>query len=400
MRSISMSTRLLNAVLKPIVADQHEPDRVFDLLVAKAEQASGGTAEGDESFLDGYRMLLQQYARHGDLTAVGWQAVLGQLQLRVQNRLRVRRVLEEKPEITREAITAPVFVVGLPRTATMLSRDVFSRSAGHRSPLLWEMTYTDTDLSERDRRQYVKSAVQLYKSMSRMSPQYRDTHDFDAERPDDTAHLLPHGVHHLSRAHLPAYRDWLREHDFRPDYLYLKRALQVLQHGRPGSRWFLHSPEHLDHLVAIREVFPDATIVWIHRDPVSVVGSLCSQVEATLALHTKDPDPHRIGATWLELTAASIDSARSARVKLPRQAIVDVPYPQLVAEPHVGVRLLYERLGAEWTEADRANLDAVLAGPGIGRSHEYELSRYGLSTDDVEAAFGDYPRSVHRLWLH
>lgn len=64
------------------------------------------------------------------------------------------------------------------------------------------------------------------------------------------------------------------------------------------------------------------------------------------------------------------------------------------------MRLLYERLGAEWTAADRANLDAALAGPGIGRSHEYELSRYGLTTDDVKAAFGDYPRSVHRLWLH
>jgi hypothetical protein len=39
----------------------------------------------------------------------------------------------------------------------------------------------------------------------------------------------------------------------------------------------------------------------------------------------------------------------------------------------------------------------VLARPGIGRQHEYELARYGLDPQQVEEAFGDYPRMVEKL---
>lgn len=42
------------------------------------------------------------------------------------------------------------------------------------------------------------------------------------------------------------------------------------------------------------------------------------------------------------------------------------------------------------TDRDAGNLDAVLARNRPGRSHEDELSRYGLDPADVEAAFGGY----------
>jgi hypothetical protein len=114
-------------------------------------------------------------------------------------------------------------------------------------------------------------------------------------------------------------------------------------------------------------------------------------------MHERNPDLHAIGATWLRIQATAIERARKARVDWPRAAFVDVPYPWLAAEPHQKVPLLYERLGAEWTDADARTLDSVLARPGIGRQHEYELARYGLDPQQVEEAFGDYPRMVEKL---
>ena len=399
MPNIPTSTRILNAMLGSSNA-QRNPEHVYRLLITKAEDASGGTAKGDEVFLEDFHRLLRCYAKVEDMTALGWQSALADLQLRVRNRMRIRHLVRTVSGVADEVVTAPVFVVGLPRTATMLTREVIARSAGHRAPLLWEMVSTDLALSDRERRQRVKSVAQLYKSLAKLAPKYGATHDFDAERPADGSHLLPHGVHHLTRADMPDYRDWLAVRDFTPDYDYLRRALQVLQHGRAPVRWVLQASAHLDHLPQIRSVFPDAVIVWVHRDPVTVMGSVCSMVETSMALHVRHPDTHRIGETWLRHLATSVERARDARVRLPRESIVDIPYAQLMADPHGVTPMLYERIGARWSEADRANLEAVLAGPGIGRSHEYELGRYGLSTADVESAFGNYARTIQSMWMH
>lgn len=398
MPNIPISTRLLNAVMGPGSAGHQAPDQVFKQLLHKAVE-TGGPAAGDEAFLADFRRLVAEMCGVDGMTATGWQTAMADLQLRLQNRLRIVRLHREVPELAAERITAPVFIATLPRTATTIVRGVAARSAQHRAPLLWEMTYTDLPLPERERRNRVKQVSHLYKQIGKLSPKYRDATGLDAEQPYDAAHLLPHGTHHLMRADMPAYRQWLDQRDFRSDYLHLKQALQVLQHRRPPARWVLESPAHLDHFTAIREVFPDARIVWIHRDPVTVLGSVCSLVETAHAMHQRGFDREAIGRTWLGLIASSIERARKARVALPREAIVNVPYPQLAADPRNALPLIYERIGAQWMNSDRANLEEVLVGPGIGRSHEFELSRYGLTTTDIEAAFGDYPRTIAGLWM-
>lgn len=43
-------------------------------------------------------------------------------------------------------------------------------------------------------------------------------------------------------------------------------------------------------------------------------------------------------------------------------------------------------------DVDQVFDEQVLARPGTRRAHEYRLSRYGVETEDVERAFGDYGR--------
>jgi hypothetical protein len=195
---------------------ERAPDYVYRQLVERAELASGGTAQGDEAFLDDFRHLLRCYAKVEDMSALGWQTALADLQLRVRNRMRIRHLVRTVPGVGDEIVSAPVFVTGLPRTATVLTREAIGRSAGHRVPLLWEMVGTDLELDDRERRRRVKSVARLFKSAARLAPKYGATHEFDVERPGDATHLLPHGVHHLTRADVPDYADWLAVRDFAP----------------------------------------------------------------------------------------------------------------------------------------------------------------------------------------
>ncbi|MFC3492297.1 sulfotransferase family protein [Glycomyces rhizosphaerae] len=399
MPSIPTSTKLLNALLRPTLAGQRTPDRIFDLLVAKAERDANWSALGDEAFVEDYRRLFHAFAKMDRLTAIGWQAVQADIQLRLQNRLRIRRLHHDHPDIGREEVVAPIFVAALPRTAATLTRGVLARSANHRAPLLWEMAFTDIELPERERRERIKSVAALYKQLSRLAPKFHDTYGFDAEKPWDCSQLLPHGAQHLTRAILPDYVEWLYKRDFSIDYRHLKAALQVLQYGRPTTRWVVEASANLANFAVIREIFPDAKIVWLHRDPVTIVGSTCSLIETSMALHVRGPDLHAIGAVWLKLMATMIERARADRMKLPRDAVINVPYPQLDADARAKLPVLYEQIGTPWTQADSGRLEEVLAGPGIGRAHEHDLSRYGLTSTDAEAAFGDYPLTIPYMRL-
>src|SRR5690606_8752749 len=399
MRRKSATTSVLNFLLQPTRFSQRNPDRVFDSIVARAEKAAGGDAAADAKFIEEFRFLMRCFVAESNLSPMGWQSVVGDLANRIENRLRIQRIMAEIPAVAEEPIERPVFIVGLPRTATTLAHNIIAKSADHRGPALWEWMFTDLDRGPAVTDRHVKNSGRLVSTFMRLAPAFKVIHPLDARKPDECNYLLPHGSHHLARVLMPEYREWLRDRDHLPDYEYLRQALQVLQYGRERKRWILKSPMHLERIPAILKTFPDATVVWTHRDPVTVIGSLCSLVETTQAIHVRRPDLHGIGKMWLDLQATAVEQGREARVHSPREAFVDVPYTWLNAEPHDKVPRLYEMLGAEWTDEDAANLDGVLARPGIGRQHEYELSRYGLSPLDVEQAFGDYLTLVESLRL-
>jgi hypothetical protein len=389
-RRTSLATSALNVLLRPTVGGMRDPDRTFDALVTKAERNTRSDADQVPEFVHDLRFLLRSFASCEGLAPMGWQSVVSDVGVRLENRLRIARLIRQLPEIEDEPIENPVVIVGLPRTATTLAHNIIARSDGHRGPALWELLFTDIDRGEGARRAHIEDARKMARTFMRLAPAFRVIHPLDAEKPDECNYLLPHGSSHLARADLPGYDRWQRDRDYLQDYAYLKQAIQVLQYGRPRRRWVLKSPMHLAHLPELLAVFPGATIVWTHRDPVAAIGSVCSMVEITQALHVRRPDPHAIGRTWLDLQASAVGQARAVRADAAGVPFVDVPYAWLAAEPHDRMPELYDRIGATWTDRDAGNLDAVLARNRPGRSHEYELSRYDLEPADVETAFGDY----------
>ncbi|WP_327721890.1 sulfotransferase [Streptomyces sp. NBC_00490] len=385
MPSAQLALTLANLLLRPASGSRRAPDRAFDQIIAKA-----GQADGDEPFTDGFRFLLRHWAGAQDLTPVGWQAARSHVRRHLTNRARVMRLIAENPAIEQEPIDKPVFVVGLPRTATTLAHGVLSLSDEHRCPLVWELLAPGLYTSPGQRRKAITAARRWVDGMNLFAPRLRDIHPMTAEGPEECTFLLPHALVPLSQARIPAYQAWHYERDFVPDYRYLKQVYQVLQYGRPRRRWVLKSPMHTENLDALRTVFPDATLVWTHRDPATVVASFCSLVEQGMN-GTLDPvDLHGLGATWLELLSRSAQRGIASRAAIPREALVDVPYSWLGSDPATGAPKLYEAIGARWTDADATRLAEIAARPKGARPHRYDLSRYGLTRADVESAFADY----------
>ncbi|MGP3949788.1 sulfotransferase family protein [Streptomyces sp. 7N604] len=380
-----LALSLANLSLRPGFGSRHTPDRVFDRLLAKA-----GQADGDEEFAEDFRFLLRHWSRAENLTPLGWRSAKDHVNRHLATRARIRRLIAEHPEIEQEPIERPVFVVGLPRTATTLTHNVLSLSAGHRCPLLWELLTPDLELPPRHRRKAIAAARRMENGSNRLVPRFRDIHPMIAEGPEECTFALPHALMPLSQARIPEYQAWHLQRDFLPDYRYLKQIFQVLQYGRPRRRWILKSPMHLEHLDVLPTVFPDATLVWTHRDPVTAVASLCSLVETGMGISVSSVDLHAIGAIWLELLSRSMTRALEARSAISPDALVDVPYSWLGTDPHTGAPKLYEAIGAHWTDYEASRLAGVVARPAGTRPHTYDLSRYGLTRTDVETAFAHY----------
>ncbi|MGW1955511.1 sulfotransferase family protein [Streptomyces sp. NPDC001920] len=385
MASSRFALALADLLLRPGFGSRRAPDRVFDRIAVAA-----GQAPGDRQFVEDFRALLGWWARADRLTPVGWRSAQAHVRRHLSNRARVRRLIAEHPEIEQEPIEKPVFVVGLPRTATTVTHAVLSLSAEHRCPLLWELLTPDLELPPRQRRKAVTAGRRLVQGTNLFTPRFRDIHALVAEGPEECTFALPHALMPFSQARIPEYREWHCERDFVADYRYLKQVYQVLQHGRPRRRWMLKSPMHLENLDALRTVFPDATIVWCHRDPVTAVASFCSLIEHGMAVSTRPLDLAGIGTTWSGLLSRAMERGLAARAAIPPEHLVDAPYSWLGSDPVAGAPKLYAAVGAPWTEADAARLPAAVARPRGTRKHTYDLSRYGLSRAEVESAFADY----------
>ncbi|MFI2363611.1 sulfotransferase family protein [Promicromonospora sp. NPDC019610] len=393
MSRTSRTTRVLNTVLAPVVKGYQDPDASWARTVAQVEKEAG---TADPRFAAELAVVVRAAAEMPRLSPLGWYLITADVKARYVNRLRIDRLLAEHPRIAEEEITAPVIVCGLPRTATTLAHRVLSASPDHRAPLLWEMQNTGLD-DPRSARKLIKQLQQGAAMMEKFAPDIPHIHPINIDKPEESMFILPHGSHWpILHGLMPAYTEWAAERDVTGDYEYLKRALQVLQHGRPAKRWVLKYPAHLEDMDVIRKVFPDATFVWTHRDPVTVIGSFCSLVETFWGMYQHDTDRTEIGRFALDHLFTQVERGLELRRSLPPASIVDVPYHKLSADPFTEVPRLYAAIGATWTTRDQENLADVIAKPKGTPSHRYDLSHY-LDPAEVEQTFAPYNRLLDRL---
>jgi len=103
-----------------------------DAILSEARQRAGGLDNlGDGPFLAPLRLLLDSLERESRLIAR--ERVLGH----TVNRLDYVADRKRFPEIAREEIARPVFIIGLPRTGTTILHDILAQDPDDRAPLTW-----------------------------------------------------------------------------------------------------------------------------------------------------------------------------------------------------------------------------------------------------------------------
>ena len=161
-------------------------------------------------------------------------------------------------------------------------------------------------------------------------------HELLVEEPDEDIFLLLYAFASLQfewGCRVPAYSRWYRGADHTEGYRYFRKVLQTLQWLRGGTRWVLKAPQHLEQLEPLLEVFPDATLVQTHRDPVPAVLSLSSLTSHGARRYFAHPNPHAIGADIASIVERLLTKAVEDRPEGdPR--FVDIRFRRLPGRPH------------------------------------------------------------------
>ena len=326
-----------------------------DALLALAQRRSGLTDFGDLSFVEPLRRLLASCSAEASLSLVGRMATRWDAVRFLTNLLRLRDAERRDPDILDHAIERPVFITGLPRSGTTFLHRLLLEDPDNRAPLVWQTIYP-YPLRGRARgggdARPARVARQL-RAFERLAPEFRALHPLDATSPQECSEITAHVFQSLrfdTTYHIPSYRRWLDGDGHLSAYRFHRRFLQHLQHQDAGApwagRWVVKCPDHLFALDAIRTVYPDARLVFVHRDPVKVLLSVAKLTEVLRRPFTRRIDPEEIGrqesARWLDGTRRMITVGDDAGLAEP---VHHVRHSDLVADPVGTVAALYRHFG-------------------------------------------------------
>ncbi len=305
------------------------------------------------------------------------------------NRLKIQSQLEQRPDWRAVPIDRPLFIIGYPRTGTTLLQNLLSLDTHSRTLKMYEALCPVPPESPGDPRRdpRINLAKKFIKMTHYISPQVPIIHSLNPKGPDECLKLLENtftSPHFLLYFHAPSYWQWLTHEapeSFANVYAYHRRQLQLLSEGKVGVRWVLKAPVHLFFLDALLKAYPDASIVFMHRNPQTAIASFCSLLAVSRAIASDRINLREIGEFATNLYEISYERATRAREAAgnPGQ-FYDIDYQDLVNDPLGTVRGIYEHFGythdpgleqsiKDWLKHNPQHKHGV---------HRYSMEKFGL----------------------
>ena len=369
---------------------------ISEQLIEEARRTTGLERFDAESFREGLEIFLADMNKQTvpiELFGRLREAIVGAL----ATRLRVTNYLESRPELLERPIKRPVFVFGVPRTGTTLLSNLLAADPARRSPLTWEIDDPvpppTTQALYNDPRALKR--LEEERTMLAANPEIGKYYRFSAIYPNECLFFMGHDFKNMnweSRGKLPNYRDYLfGSVDMKPAYVYHKRFLQLLQADAPGI-WNLKMPSHGLYLSTLLEVYPDARLIWTHRDPLTATSSFCSLIKTGHMSLVGRVDREWIGENVPWQAVQHVERIMDSRDKLGEERIIDVHYADLMRDPIGTMRRLYAALGDEFTHEANTGMRVWLADNPQGKfgRHEYKLAEFGRSAAEIRPLFERY----------
>ena len=352
---------------------------------------------GSASYAEGLTAYCESVHASARLSELGSIAIQSTVVASLANRLRVVDWLGRHPEVADEPVEAPIVVIGMFRAGTTFLSHLLDQDPDTRALLRWESGDSAPPSSPADHRNgpRVDAAHASGQMLEDLNPQMKAIHHEDADGPTECVAVMSQDFKSLSWeaiTNVAEYSQWLLGTDHRSAYEYHRSVLQILQSGGVRGRWTLKSPHHAIALDALTDVYPDARLVMLHRDPVVLSASVCSLISCLTGTFSDADHTAYVAEHWTMMLEESVRRVDEFRAAHPEHPIVDVHYADLVQNTVTTVGDLYTACGVELSgHAREAMVRYVDANPkGRFGTHRYNLAEHGLDAGVLRERFSDY----------
>jgi hypothetical protein len=350
---------------------------------------------------DGFRLMAEETITFAEYNSRGAGFAAGDLRGWIMSYIMLDRDLLLHPEIAEVSIEKPHFLVGFGRTGSTFLHHLLALDPQFRAPRLWELIAPTPpprpETAASDPR--IALTTRILKLLEEICPLTLQMHPTDALAPEECRWIIPHGANVAVQILSPRYWNWLTrldDGDLRAIYGHYLAQVRRLQLHYGARTWLAKSSSHLLFLPVLFDVFPDARVVRLHRDPREAVSSYCSLVTSMRGLYSDRVDTTLVGEFMLDLFVDGMARMIAAEERYGAERFADVHYGDLVRDPVGTVRGIYAQCGYDYTPEYDAALQRHLALPRPASEfrHRYAAEQFGL-TDGVIL-----DRSSHYLeWL-
>lgn len=365
-----------------------------DVITSKAIRKTGFTDLGDNMHRVGMEQLVkavnaEPVTDFGKLSSTGFGVEA------MSNRLMLIDYLKKHPAVKNNKIERPIFIIGFPRTGTTLLQNLLHLSDDYRALPFWEisnpvprLSNPEKDVKKRQNRTKMRLAVANF-----VVPEMKFIHEV---RHDSLEECWPLMISQFTVSNWdmtgrwPSYGKWMLQHDMKPSYEEYRNFLKIMVERVPDKKLILKCPDHMWYIDDLLEVFPDACIVWTHRDPSRSIPSYCSLASLNWRLLYGEFNPKELGPYIEERFLNGIERALSVREKLGEDRFVDINFSELLNDPAKAINKITSHFDLKPVSAEKMTEYLNTDRPDDRGKHKYTADHYGVDRDATKRRFKFY----------
>jgi len=347
------------------------------VIRSKALSEAGLSDEPKESksYEKGLNML-SQCLEDSKLTMLGRLVAQGMLTQSLKNRFLVDDFHSKNPKCSEQKVKPPLIIVGMARTGTTFLHGLLSQDPQYRVPCHWE--YCNIPKPGQDDVYLRKKAKDDLENYKKIIPNFSAFHHVGFETPEECCVIFQQDM--LSESfsgtlNCSIFTRWMMDQDLSSVTRHHERVLQYYQfkdmkfahennNRYENKQWVLKTPNFLIMLPEILKQYPDAQIVWTHRNPSDVLKSLLGLIVKMTGAVTDDVDPYRIAKEQRVTLAMALAKAMDNRAKLEDKGhskqFFDVRFDELCKDPMEMVKKIYRHFDKKLSTKAKEQMETYL----------------------------------------